>query len=334
MFANLFNILLASLLLVGCTEPTPIVQMLKIPHNRAKIENGYLAIKGHVIPTNSKQFDLVDQDGMRASLYFVNEENGWRFFRTNKVGFTIKAGAIYSLFINPASANSPTPIYFEGGSASLPHGGSEGQILTIIDGEAKWVDSVPPQSVVRKADLSSCGINESLQFNSVTGTFSCAQIQIAQSAVNGLETDLSSFHAVAKSGSYSDLTNKPSIPSKTSQLTNDSSFLTPSSPLKSTNITGSIASSVVSTGAVDFQYANTITLTAVASSTLTATGLQKGGSYTVIIEENTPRTYSLNSPDCSSISYVTAFEPSINHSLLSIIVSDSGKCYVSFMTDL
>ncbi len=39
-------------------------------------------------------------------------------------------------------------------------------------------------------------------------------------------TDFPSLSTVATSGSYSDLSNKPTIPSKTSQLTNDSGFLT------------------------------------------------------------------------------------------------------------
>ena len=39
-------------------------------------------------------------------------------------------------------------------------------------------------------------------------------------------TDFPSLATVATSGSYSDLSNKPTIPSKTSQLTNDSGFLT------------------------------------------------------------------------------------------------------------
>ena len=39
------------------------------------------------------------------------------------------------------------------------------------------------------------------------------------------KADASSLSAVALSGSYNDLTNKPTIPSKTSQLTNDSNFV-------------------------------------------------------------------------------------------------------------
>ena len=47
------------------------------------------------------------------------------------------------------------------------------------------------------------------------------------------KVDSSSLASVATSGSYSDLTNKPTIPTKTSELTNDSSFVSshrPSNP--------------------------------------------------------------------------------------------------------
>ena len=48
-------------------------------------------------------------------------------------------------------------------------------------------------------------------------------------------TDLSK---VATSGSYNDLSNKPTIPSKTSQLTNDSSFATTSSVNQKISLSG------------------------------------------------------------------------------------------------
>ena len=44
-------------------------------------------------------------------------------------------------------------------------------------------------------------------------------------------SDIEGFAAVATSGSYNDLTNKPTIPSKTSQLTNDSGFVSPQNVL-------------------------------------------------------------------------------------------------------
>jgi hypothetical protein len=52
-------------------------------------------------------------------------------------------------------------------------------------------------------------------------------------ALNG-KADSSSLAAVATSGDYNDLSNKPTIPSKTSDLTNDSGFLTVA-PVSSVN---------------------------------------------------------------------------------------------------
>ena len=49
------------------------------------------------------------------------------------------------------------------------------------------------------------------------------------------KTKLNNLHAVATSGSYNDLTNKPTIPAKTSDLTNDSGYLTTHQTLKTIN---------------------------------------------------------------------------------------------------
>ena len=48
------------------------------------------------------------------------------------------------------------------------------------------------------------------------------------------------------SGDYNDLTNKPTIPTKTSELTNDSGFLTEHQPLKTIN-----GESLVGTGNIE-----------------------------------------------------------------------------------
>ena len=53
---------------------------------------------------------------------------------------------------------------------------------------------------------------------------------------------------VATSGSYDDLTNKPTIPSKTSELENDSGFLTEHQPLKTIN-----NESIVGTGNITIE---------------------------------------------------------------------------------
>lgn len=62
---------------------------------------------------------------------------------------------------------------------------------------------------------------------------------------NGTTTDLVTFATVATSGSYNDLSSTPTIPSKTSDLTNDSGFLTSHQNIKT--VTGT---SMVGTGDV------------------------------------------------------------------------------------
>ena len=52
------------------------------------------------------------------------------------------------------------------------------------------------------------------------------EIKIPASSVDGLST-------VATSGSYNDLSNKPTIPTKTSEITNDSGYITSNGAVKS-----------------------------------------------------------------------------------------------------
>ena len=75
-------------------------------------------------------------------------------------------------------------------------------------------------------------------------------------------TKTSELATVATSGSYSDLTNKPTIPTTTSQLTNDSNFIT------STALSGYATTSDVST-AISSQTKETWTFTLSDGSTVT-----------------------------------------------------------------
>lgn len=59
-----------------------------------------------------------------------------------------------------------------------------------------------------------------------TGASTSEEIQIPASSVSGLAK-------VATSGSYNDLSNKPTIPTKTSEITNDSGFITSDGSVKS-----------------------------------------------------------------------------------------------------
>lgn len=75
--------------------------------------------------------------------------------------------------------------------------------------------------------------------------------EIVASAINDLndkKANISSLSSVATSGSYNDLTDKPTIPSKVSQLTNDSGFLTSHQQLKTIN-----NESLIGTGNITIQ---------------------------------------------------------------------------------
>lgn len=73
-------------------------------------------------------------------------------------------------------------------------------------------------------------------------------IAAALNDLNDKKADISSLSPVATSGSYNDLTDKPTIPSKVSQLTNDSGFLTSHQQLKTIN-----NESLIGTGNITIQ---------------------------------------------------------------------------------
>lgn len=70
--------------------------------------------------------------------------------------------------------------------------------------------------------------------------------------VNTVEVEERELAAVATSGSYSDLSDKPTIPNKTSDLTNDSGFITNSSIANMQTTTNLVTS--VSSASTDTQY--------------------------------------------------------------------------------
>lgn len=140
------------------------------------------------------------------------------------------------------------------GNKHIPSGGSSGQILRwSADGTAAWGDdnnttysnmTAATASAAGKAGLvpapAAGEVNKVLKSNAtwdIIENFTTAFSQAASRAnlVSGetLKTSLgkimkffADLKTVAFSGSYSDLSNKPTIPTKTSQLTNDSGFKT------------------------------------------------------------------------------------------------------------
>ena len=107
-------------------------------------------------------------------------------------------------------------------------------------------------------------------------------------------TDTESLATVAKSGSYNDLTNRPTIPTKTSDLTNDSGFLT-EAPVTSVN--GQTGAVNINVGVTSFNGSTgTVTYTAPVSSVNGMTGtvnidlsnyiIDEGNGITSIIKGN------------------------------------------------
>lgn len=72
----------------------------------------------------------------------------------------------------------------------------------------------------------------------ITETMIADQVWINQNVTIADQENLRNLKAVATSGSYNDLTDKPTIPTKTSEITNDSGFITSASlPTKTSDLT-------------------------------------------------------------------------------------------------
>lgn len=99
---------------------------------------------------------------------------------------------------------------------------SNGQALTYDSAEQVWKN-------VTLGGGGSITIDSALSGTSTNPV----QNKVITTALNG-KADLSDLSTVATSGNYTDLINKPTIPTKTSDLTNDSGFIT-SAPVTSVN---------------------------------------------------------------------------------------------------
>lgn len=99
---------------------------------------------------------------------------------------------------------------------------SNGQALTYDSSASKWKN-------VTLGGGGSVTIDSALSGTSTNPV----QNKVITTALNG-KADLSDLSTVGTTGNYTDLINKPTIPTKTSDLTNDSGFIT-SAPVTSVN---------------------------------------------------------------------------------------------------
>lgn len=88
-------------------------------------------------------------------------------------------------------------------------------------------DEIPEALPIASSDtLGGIKVGAGLSINSETGVLSATGGGIADSVDWANVTSKPDFKTVATTGSYNDLTDKPTIPTKTSELTNDSGFIT------------------------------------------------------------------------------------------------------------
>lgn len=104
------------------------------------------------------------------------------------------------------------------------------ELTNLSNGQALTYDST--EQVWKNVTLGGGG---SITIDSALSGTSTNPVQnkVITTALNG-KADLSDLSTVATSGNYTDLINKPTIPTKTSDLTNDSGFIT-SAPVTSVN---------------------------------------------------------------------------------------------------
>ena len=119
-------------------------------------------------------------------------------------------------------------------------------MVTSVNGQTGDVTITIPEGQLSNDYAMSTATNDDLELTSgdtyetAFGKLEKAIIDnelVVTAAITDLDsrvTDTESLATVAKSGSYNDLTNRPTIPTKTSDLTNDSGFLT-TAPVTSVN---------------------------------------------------------------------------------------------------
>ena len=178
--------------------------------------NTLLTAKADVSAIPTKTSDLTNDSNFAVDANYVHTDNNYTTAEKNKLA-GIAAGAEVNVQSNWAQTNSSADDFIKN-KPSIPAKTSDltndsGFITTsaiptkvsAFTNDAGYLNEIPDDSV---------GLN-----------------QLDSTIVNALNTinnkaNTADLAAVAFSGSYNDLTNKPTIPAKTSDLTNDSGFIT------------------------------------------------------------------------------------------------------------
>jgi len=197
---------------------------------------------------------VINPDKYQADWY-ADLSNNWNLLN-NLIGSAISGSEVDSKI---ATAIQELMVRTFQIVTELPETGTEGVMyLVIIPDTSKYTAYVWENSAYRELgviqmtitmddELSTTSENpvqNKVITNALGGKASSSHTHSASDITSGLAT-------VATSGSYNDLSNKPTIPSKTSDLTNDSGFITSDNtkiPLAGTNaLAGSIVPSTNNT---------------------------------------------------------------------------------------
>ena len=191
--------------------------------------NTLLTAKADVSAIPTKTSDLTNDSNFAVDANYVHTDNNYTTAEKNKLA-GIAAGAEVNVQSNWTQTNSSADDFIKN-KPSIPTKTSDltndsGFITTAaiptnvsaFNNDAGYLDEIPDDSV---------GLN-----------------QLDSTVVNALnninnKANTADLAAVAFSGDYDDLTDKPTIPTKTSDLTNDSGFLT-SIPIASSSVLGGI----------------------------------------------------------------------------------------------
>lgn len=116
-----------------------------------------------------------------------------------------------------------TQAILQGGTFNIPYyiTDSSGRTVRTGEGQAPF-----PSDIVGGTDYD--GLTDKPSINSVTlqGNKTSSDLSLADEVHTHTTSDISGLATVATTGDYDDLSDKPFIPTKTSDLTNDSGFLT------------------------------------------------------------------------------------------------------------
>ena len=136
------------------------------------------------------------------------------------------SASVLNFMYNVSNAFTTTSDFVEGAGEKYPKGTNVAIVNIGTDAEPVYKYDAMPGSIdlsgyaEKATTLSGYGITDTYTKTEADGKFLTTHQDISGKANSA---DLAT---VATSGSYNDLSNKPSIPSKTSDLTNDSGFLT------------------------------------------------------------------------------------------------------------